>query len=38
MMYLTILLWRFEVLPMYLFYCVTLQITGQAKSCDPQQK
>ena len=37
-MYLKILLWRFEVLQMYLFYCVTLQITGREKSCDPQHK
>ena len=38
MMYLKLLLWRFEVLQMYLFYCVTLHIIGQAKSCDPQYK
>ena len=37
-MYLKILLWRFEVLQMYLFYCVILQIIGRAKSCDPQHK
>ena len=35
-MYLTLLLWRFEVLPMYPFSCVTVQITGRAKSCDSQ--
>ena len=38
MMYEKILLWRFEVLQMYLFYCVILQIIGRAKSCDPQHK
>ena len=37
-MYLNILLRRFEVLQMYLFYCVKLQLTGRAKSCDPQNK
>ena len=37
MMYLQILLWRFEALQMYLFYCVILQIC-RAKSCDPQDK
>ena len=37
-MYLKILLWRFEVLQMYLFYHVTLKITGRAKSCDPKHK
>ena len=37
-MYLKILLWRFEVLQMYLFYCVILQIISRAKSCDPQHK
>ena len=38
MMYLQILLWRFEALQMYLFYCVIVQIICRAKSCDPQDK
>ena len=37
-MYLNILLKRFEVLSMHIFYYVKITIIGQAKSCDPQYK
>ena len=37
-MYLHILSKTFELLQMYLFLLYIITITGQAKSCDPEQK